>query len=476
MHCTFRLGLFLLALTLSETGLAQELSWREAAGKDLAAIRDIIARDHPAMAPSLDDADFQALEQRSFATASDIASRVTDESGYRAALKAYTVGLGDKHIKVRFHGRRDRLRWPGFLTERQAGRFVVGYSEISEVDVGDVLESCDGQAADDIAEAKLGRFHANWRIEAQRIAKAPYLFIDVGNPFVEPWLLCTFMRQGEAVDIRLTWTSISDSASFKDYTRSLDASSTFDARPMDRGGYWIRLPRLNGQGRELVDGLDAHREELLQAPFVIVDVRGNSGGNSEIGSDLARILGLQPKPPRLLRGRPSVHWRASPSNAETLRAFAKNSDTLRTDQQRAFWRDQAEQIAETVARRGDFSPPLPKVRPVLETNDTPSVSTADARVFLLTDHACFSSCLMMADEFRRAGAAHIGIETDAATRYMDVGESLAPSGRVSVQTVRKVALHRPYWRGPYTPVAVFQGDSRDDRAVEAWVMSLVDGR
>lgn len=475
MHCTNRLGLFLLALTVSGAVLAQELSWRDAAGEDLAAIRDVIAQDHPAMAPSLDDADFQALERRSFTAASDLASMVTDEAGYRAALRAYTVGLGDKHIKVGFPGRRDRFRWAGFLTERRAERFVVGYSEISEVDAGDVLVSCDGQVADDIAEAKLGTFHANWRFEAQRIAKAPYLFIDLGNPFVEPWSHCTFTRQGETIDVGLSWPSISDSASFKDYTRSLDANSIFDVRPMKKGGYWIRLPRLNGQGRELVDGLDARRYELRQAPFVVVDVRGNSGGNSEIGSDLARILGLQPTPPRLLHGKASVHWRASPSNADTLRAFAENSDTLRTDQQRAFWRGQAEKIAQTVARGGEFSPPLPEDRPVLGSVDTSSVSTANARVFLLTDHACFSACLLMTDEFRRAGAAHIGIETDAATRYMDVGESLAASGRVSVQTVRKVALHSPYWRGPYTPVARFHGDSRDDPAVEAWVMSLVNG-
>jgi hypothetical protein len=146
-------------------------------------------------------------------------------------------------------------------------------------------------------------------------------------------------------------------------------------------------------------------------------------------------------------------------------------DRFSDGEKRAFL-GRAADIRAAIAAGAAFAPALPRVLPELAPDELHLVAPSQARVFILTDHACFSSCLLMTDRFRRGGAAHIGTETDFSTRYMEVRAVALPSGEASISTLQKVALGQPDRLGPYTPVTSFDGDIDDDAAVEQWVMSL----
>ena len=93
------------------------------------------------------------------------------------------------------------------------------------------------------------------------------------------------------------------------------------------------------------------------------------------------------------------------------------------------------------------------------------------RLVLVTDRACFSSCLIAADTFRRLGATHVGEATDRSTRYMEVREIKLPSGLRTFSTLMKLALGAGDF-GPYAPQVPFPGGMDDTAALQEWVAAL----
>ena len=90
---------------------------------------------------------------------------------------------------------------------------------------------------------------------------------------------------------------------------------------------------------------------------------------------------------------------------------------------------------------------------------------------LLTDRACFSSCLMLTDLFRRVGAVHVGEATDASTRYMGVQEFVLPSGLRTFSVLQKVVVGLGIF-GPFEPAHTYPGAMDDEEAIRAWIAAL----
>lgn len=95
------------------------------------------------------------------------------------------------------------------------------------------------------------------------------------------------------------------------------------------------------------------------------------------------------------------------------------------------------------------------------------------RLILLTDNACFSSCLDVTEDFRDLGALHVGQTTDADTRFMEVREQYLPSGYSLFSTLQAVSSDVPRGLGPYDPKVVYDGDIADTAALEAWITHTV---
>ena len=91
----------------------------------------------------------------------------------------------------------------------------------------------------------------------------------------------------------------------------------------------------------------------------------------------------------------------------------------------------------------------------------------------MTDHACFSSCLLMVRDFRALGALHVGEATNVSTRYMEVREIELPSGLSTFSTLQKVVIGEDADIGPFVPERVFPGAMADTAALEGWIAGLV---
>lgn len=238
-----------------------------------------------------------------------------------------------------------------------------------------------------------------------------------------------------------------------------------------RGGLWIAVETLNDNVPAVTAELRSRAEEIKAAKRLVIDLRGNRGGNSELGDQLAAVLvgekNMQAAK-RPIVGGCGVSWRASPGNRATLEEyrvrFAQSSPALSAEVGKA-----ATEMEAALAAGRNFTSPIPAAC-LEERDDTlPQPVVNPGRLVVLTDEACFSSCLIFVDRLLRLGAVQAGQPTREGNWYMEVRGQPLPSGLGSFRTMQKVALEFPRKMGPYIPSKPFAGDIADTAALELWL-------
>lgn len=455
--------------------------WRALTEMDLEAAYALVRDNHPAAVAEVGDDAFRAALDRAIATGRERTARVDSYAGYAAVLNGFAVSLGDKHIWSRQIVRPAVYQWTGLAIARRGDSWRVaadarGGDQPSLLNAR--LVSCDGRTADELAEERLGGFRAVWSVEAQRIQTAPWILIDDGNPFLQRPKACTFDIGTGETTVQLEWRGagpVTLSTQLAQAVRIGDAG--FGVRKF-AGGYWIGIRSLDDRARPVIEAARAQLADIRKAPMVVLDLRGNGGGNSAFTSELASLLMGDRYVGRYRIALPNgcgETWRATAGNLEGIRTFIReNSAGLNADSRR-YLADVEKGLAEAVNTGKPFDRPIAGCARPDAPEPAPGNgdgSLLNGRMIILTDNACFSSCLLAVQEFRRLGALHVGEATDAATRYMEVREIVLPSGLSYASTLQKVAFGAPSRIGPFTPARAFDGDIADTSALEAWVADL----
>lgn len=473
-----------LADTAGDAKRAAAIHWRELARLDLDAAYELLKDSHPAMAPELGDTAFIARVETAYAAAKGRIEKIDSFYGLRSTLGAFGNSVGDKHVGAGFGLMRQYSIWPGFLVRAQGSDFVVTRAEgdkSTSPAEGAKLVSCDGVVAQDFARARIGEFHANWDIEAQRATEAWRLFVNDRNPFVEPPKSCRFDFNGASSDVTIAWNGTSYDLIAPVIARTNNNKGAgFGVRRLSNGAYWISMEGLEQQAEAVLADAKRQAKAIAAAPYVVVDVRGNGGGSSSYGDRLADIL-LKSGPVSIPAEGQQVGeaWRVSPGNAAGMEAFAADVKQNRGDNKEMVqWAEETAAMLRKGVQNGDrFVPALPRdLQPPKAFTDPSGGAPGTSNVYLLTDYACFSSCLLLTDTFKRRGAVQVGLPTDAATRYMEVRSETLPSRLASFSTLQKVALGAPAWFGPYQPSVRFDGDIGNTPAVERWIERLASGK
>lgn len=97
------------------------------------------------------------------------------------------------------------------------------------------------------------------------------------------------------------------------------------------------------------------------------------------------------------------------------------------------------------------------------------------QLYYLTDYACFSACLNVADDaFSLPNTTHIGLSTDADSAYTENNNVLLPGGANFSYTM---AVQRGRIRGenvPYIPKYRYNGDINNTNQLMQWVQTLAN--
>lgn len=457
---------------------SSDRDWAAVTRSDVEAAYALLNDNHPGALPEIGDTDFRRRLEEGRALALERAARVSDAGGHRAVLNGFAGGMGDRHIAFEPAGRAS-WSWAG-LVFRKAGtewRVSAHEPDEGEVDLVDaVLVDCDGAAADAVARGWLDGFQLDWSVEAQRERRGALLLLDNGNPFLDRPAACRFETAGGTVERAMRWREITPQT----LQPLLNAAyrgrrAGMGLRPFD-GGDWIALQTLGDGASAVVESVRADAARLRASPVVVLDLRGNSGGASMLGRQIAEaLMGRAFVEARTAgNGTCGAVWRASDGNLAALRAW--RATAAERGPEVLAWLDQSLVGIERANAAGEPTDAPIAACPLTRPRAGPEpASLMRGRLVLITDGSCFSSCLIVTDDFRRLGALHLGHATDRATRYMEVRASPLPSGLGAFTTLQKMALGEMA-TGPFTPDIMHEGPMHDDAALEAWVMESLTSR
>ena len=452
--------------------------WRDITRADVEAAYQLLTEDHPALSREINDTAFRGRLDAGRTLALQRAEQVRTIEGYFATMAGFANVAGDKHIWWRSPYTASTVNWAGLIMTRRGDDYVVFSHEVAAGEdslAGAVLVSCDGVSADDFAAAKLGGFSAVWSVEAQRIQRTPTLFIDSGNPFVMRPSQCEFQRDRRRISHTLHWREAERTALAPLVRPALNRGAAgYGVRAFD-GGMWIALQGLDDGAEAVMTQVGEQRAQLLAAAIVVLDMRGNGGGNSEYGARLARVLFGDARFNHLYNGGGgedcSTTWRVSPRNLATMRSYVTRFAQSNPDFSRGM--EEVVQRAERANAEGrEFTGPV-TCGAERAARGRPPAQAARGRIVLLTDNTCFSSCLIVTDMFRRLGALHVGQATDAATHYFEVREERLPSGLSFFSTLQAFSPMSPAQMGPYEPEVRYEGDIADAEALQGWIVRTV---
>jgi hypothetical protein len=457
-----------------------DLRWDEITRTDVEAAYKLLRDNHPGGAEELHDLAFQERLSSAHSVALDRARTVVSYQGYAAVLAGLASGMGDKHIWSRPTFVVNVPRWAGIIPSKRGKDWIVTDTDESRAALrGATLISCNGEDIDELARRNLGGFRVDWNVGAQQVQSAPWLLIDEGNPFITRPSSCLFEQAGKRQTQKLDWMRIKRESLLPRLQAAIGAGAAGYGVRRVEGGYWISLQSLKDErAAGVVKEVEDQKAALRAAPFVVLDLRGNGGGSSLYGRQMAVSLfgrefvdaTLGPEGGATCGG-DSV-WRASEGNIHNLEFLVHSDAVHMPTEAKAMGEEQLLKMRAAHVRHRAFSGDINCPEALLQAAPAaPPASLLNARFLLLTDNLCFSSCLLVTEDFLKLGAFHIGQTTDAATHFIEVREEYLPSGYSMFSTLQAVAPGSPYQIGPFEPDLVYNGDIADTHALEAWVVA-----
>ena len=456
--------------SLSDQSMA-DAAWRALTKADVDAAYRLLKDNHPAVTPEANDPAFVAALDRAYKKALLRADTVQTMDGYTATLREFANSMGDGHINSAAKYSNDDFYWAGIITAKRGSKWVVATEDKSIV--GDDLTnseiiSCDEEPVEGVARRVLS-FRSASGSEAGQIMRGGRLLLDDGNPFLHRPSTCSFDRGGVIKTIKLNWKKTDEPSLQKSYWKSAVGDAGFDVRRVG-SGYWIGMGSLDSQVDAVIDQVNKSAADIRSASFVVVDVRGNGGGNDRYGVKLASALYGSAYVDAKVGSNEGVcpsAFRVSQANIAAVIAgietFRKSGDADGA----SFYETALAKMRTAQAKGSTFSAP---------TTCSPSInkpvsnkSLMNSPVIILTDAGCFSSCINVVKDFRDFGAMQAGQITGDDTHYSESRDVMLPSGLSSFGLMMAMMPDAPARIGPFKPTIPYEGNMADTAALEAWL-------
>lgn len=456
-------------------------AWRAAATQDLAAIQYSVATNTMIMFDEVNPS-YRAWQANGYKIATDRAKEVDGPNSYYDLLSSYVVGFGDPHFFI--NSRIDRpVEWPGFLVSWVNNKAVVIFRDETDASlppVGSIISACDSEAIEALVTKRVFPIIFDPRTVLGQRQAVSRLFLDFKGGLTPAVKACDF-QQGESRWSRtLSWRSIpkpSEDFWSRTVVASAGAPAQFGVSFPVEGVAWIGLPTFfenpttQPKLNVFFDQLSTISEKMLNGRAIVIDLRGNSGGDLELPAKFAEaIFGRLAALRMVLSGSgTSTDWRASPDNLAFVQSAWQSQRTREIAQNMSsamargepYWREGRQKTSETFG--------LTERRPLASRR-----GPFPARVYILSDGLCISACLAFVDiALQVPGTRLIGADTGGDTGYTAVRSETLPSGLS--QFGFPITFVHKRGRGPmeiYKADVAYTG-VRDDESVRRWALDLV---
>ena len=467
----------------ARTSSSQSL-WAQMAFNDLTGLKAILEGSHPGAVDPANPA-VRSWISRGYVDAERLAKCVVNYDGAYFVLRRFIKGFNDEHVILFESLANTRAQYPGFTAALRRDHFVVTASEDPTIPIGANILTCEGTRTVDLYRKNVVAFYGVDGVRADFIGYSPYLFADLGNPFVNRPSTCQLLFAGKTISVPLNWRVIKRQTLLEDlHDAAYGKSAELGIDEWMPGYFWIGLPDFaftsdDGRISSTADRMNALIEEarrqapaLRAAKVIVFDIRGNQGGSSAWGEKLLQAIWGQHITDDLVRQTyDRIEWRASEGNisanekyAESYKAKFGVSDS---SYQHLATLVTAMKSAQASGRDFVDDPDQPPDR---SKAHSPVVTP---RLILLGNGTCFSACNDFSDAVLSFKGAELwGADNAADSAYIDNrGESL-PSGLFRVSLPMKV------WRGryrgnnvPYTATRRFDVPFNSKSEAQRWVES-----
>ncbi|NRD72873.1 hypothetical protein HQQ94_06395 [Shewanella sp. VB17] len=470
--------------------------WAELATKDLQQIYQTTKANHPG---AVDDENpyFQKWLEEGYLEGLERATQASSLQDAMNSLIYYVAGFADGHFGIRFNYQARYQSWAGLGIKKQGNDYNVTYRELNWPTplppIGATLTSCDKRSTPNIMQEDLLRYRFNNnKLNARKVRYAPKLLIHDGIGERSQANHCDFTFNGNTHSFELTWNSI-DSTKLTDKLNTGVLPSQFTLLEFLPHHYWLTLPTFNTNAVESTALKDIIEQikQLRNSEMIVLDVRGNGGGNSQWGVDIAQaIYGKQyiEELSTLTPDNSYALWRVSPDNLANLSSiqdsliqqFGGESDITQSFIQTQVNMKEALENNQKYVKQAQSESEITheKTKPV-PSRDLQQLTTKPSyqgKTILLTDSYCGSACLDFADlSLSIPGLIHVGEETSADTVYMDIRIINLNSGLGRFSLAQKV--YRKRLRGnneSYLPQYIFKGDMTNTKGLQKWIIDTVN--
>jgi hypothetical protein len=475
---------YLRAPTATRAGSSADTAWSALYRADLDTLRAFIAANHPgAVDPK--NPEFARTLESAYEEAVGDTALVASYASYAIALARFGNRFQDAHLSIGATRPIGEIREAGIYPVYRSGGFVVAradtrYGSLAPALLGATVLGCGRQDAAQLFTSRVLSWRGRPAIEADWFRWAPLLLADYGPPTPPAPESCRFAIADRVIEIPLQWRSAPASEVRQtQFSLTSVAGRTLGVERHEGGLLWVNVPTFGVDGEERVAAmkamLDSLRAALNATPkwsLLVVDLRGNDGGSSRWGDDIARIVygerWLKQAHAWLSDGT-YAEWRVSPFNLSAVDGIVKQlegrhgAESDDAKRMRAFRTSMAEAL-----ERGDS---LLGARQKRRGVKPPRATRLPGRVVLLTSASCFSACLDFLDRMRLHPAAiQVGQTTGVDTDYMENWAARLPSGLASISFPLKVYRNRRRAHNEaYVPKVAYEGAIENTEAIRAWI-------
>lgn len=454
-------------------------NWSDVAVQDIKRIHEILSETHPAKLDASNHKFNDWLDFDGYKESILLAERSESEQQAFSALKFYLTGFMDEHLSIGIYAdQKNPLFWAGWHMEHSNGRYLVASRAIDWPgdlpQIGDEVISCDSISINEILHNKVAPFvDRRTHLENTLNKLARYITIEQANSPLWETLRptkCLFQKSsGKYQKLPLIWQKQPKNLKIK-----RPPPPTQGVHQIKKGIYWIHASNFNLSTEEHIDfdNFLKNIQSIDKAYAIILDTRGNNGGNSMLGSAILSTV--------LKKSAPSHHnakayWRISPLSMATIDGHRESALKIEgKDSQFYQWLNALRESMEVAIQRGENFVEQTDITIEDETKISQGWPPFQGKLILITDSYCFSACLDFVDEVISVpGALHVGSTTDADTRYMDIGSAILPSGL-------KMGVPLKVWIGrrrqdnvPYIPQIKYHQNINDTKALQAWVLQSI---
>lgn len=462
--------------TMHDSDTKGTISYPDVAITDLQYMRDALILAHPA---ALDESDvhFFRWMRNGYGEAMKLARRATTKADVLAVDRFFTNGLRDAHVAVFAH---DLVvpppLWAGWTMDYDGESFYVGYrartwpSELPPV--GGKVVACDGESVKTLLAKNFAPFIDNRQfLEASWVAVAKFATLETQLvPRMPLYRIknCDILHDGRLRNYSLSWN-----VDTNQHVSAFVRRDSFSVERLRSGIVWATLPafQLNKAQVSEFERVIQELSAINSSSGIVLDVRGNSGGDSLLAEKLARWLyGNVPVADahRRMTDNTFAEWRVSSIAIDELTARLDALDGAGRRGDPTYLATQ--ELLSLMTQAIHSKAPWIRQPNVPDATDAPDSTGFVGPLAILTDSSCASACLNFVELFRNLpGAVHFGRPTDADTIYLDITEVNLPSGfrfRFPLKVWRN--RHRGS-NEPLVPQVLYKGPMTDNLRVKHWV-------